>query len=100
MKSFWATEAVLMTICLILHNLVTVLIKQVLHTVDKDRKLRTLRMEYLVIPALMGKSGRDDVLRLGISNHNRRTKFTEALARLKDMKLIFYCNAVEKEVLA
>lgn len=79
MKSFWATEAVLMAICLILHNLVTVLIKQVLHTVDKDRKLRTLRMEYLVIPAFMGKSGRDDVLRLGISSHKRRTKFTKHL---------------------
>jgi hypothetical protein len=71
MKSFWATEAVLMTICLILNNLVTVLIKQVLHTSDKGRKLRTIRMEYLVIPALLGKDGRDDVLRLGISNLNR-----------------------------
>jgi len=95
MKNFWATEAVLMTICLILHNLVTVLIKQVLHTSEKDRKLRTLRMEYLVIPALMGKNGRDDVLRLGLTNPKRQTKFTEALKRLKDMRLTFYCNAVE-----
>jgi hypothetical protein len=97
MKSFWATEAVLMTICLILHNLVTVLIKQVLHTGDKDRKLRTIRMEYLVIPALLGKDGRDDVLRLGLSNPKRQTKFTEALERLRDMRLTFYCNAVEVE---
>lgn len=74
MKSFWATEAVLMTICLILHNLVTVLIKQVLHTSDKDRKLRTNRMEYLVVPALLGKDGRDDVLSLGLSNPKRQTK--------------------------
>jgi transposase len=73
MKSFWATEAVLMTICLILHNLVTVLIKQVLHTSDKDRKLRTNRMEYLVVPALLGKDGRDDVLSLGLSNPKRQT---------------------------
>lgn len=95
MKSFWATEAVLMTICLILHNLVTVLIKEVLHTRDKDRKLRTIRMEYLVIPALLGKDGRDDVLRLGISNPKRQTKFAEALDRLKDLRLTFYCYAVE-----
>ena len=100
MKSFWATEAVLMTICLILHNLVTVLIKQVLHTSDKDRKLRTIRMEYLVVPALLGKDGRDDVLRLGLTNPKRQTKFTEALERLKDMKLTFYCNAVENEEVA
>lgn len=97
MKNFWATEAVLMTICLMLHNLVTVLIKQVLNVNDKDRKLRTLRMEYLVVPALLGKDGRDDVLRLGLSNPKRQTKFIEALDRLEDMRLTFYCNAVENE---
>lgn len=99
MKSFWATEAVLMTICLILHNLVTLLIKQVLHTSDKNRKLRTLRMEYLIVPALLGKDGRNDVLRLGLSNPKRRTKFADILVRLKSLRLTFYCNAVEnKEV--
>lgn len=100
LKSFWATEAVLMTICLILHNLVTLLVKQVLHTSDKDRKLRTIRMEYLVIPALMGKDGRDDVLRLGLSNPKRQTKFTETLDRIRDMKLTFFCNAVGDEGVA
>ena len=44
LKNFWVTEAVLMSICLILHNLVTVLIKQVIHNNDKDRKLCTIRM--------------------------------------------------------
>ena len=89
-----------MTICLILHNLVTVLIKEVLHTRDKDRKLRTIRMEYLVVPALLGKDGRDDVLRLGLSNPQRQTKFTEALDRLRDLRLKFYCNAVGKKEVA
>jgi malate/lactate dehydrogenase len=46
-------------------------------------------MEYLVIPVLMGKSGRDDVLRLGLSNPKRQTKFTEALARLKENEAYF-----------
>lgn len=95
LKNFWATEAVLMTICLILHNLVTLFIKEVLHTDDKTKKLRTIRMEYLIVPALLGKNGRDDVLRLGISNHKRRTMFADVLERLEDLKLIFYCNAVE-----
>lgn len=95
MKNFWATEAVLMTICLILHNLVTMLIQQVLHSSDKGRKLRTIRMEYLVVPALLGKDGRDDVLRLGLSNPKRQAKFTEVLDRLRNLRLTFYCNAVE-----
>lgn len=97
MKSFWATEAVLMTICLIFHNLVTMLIKQIIHPADKWKKLRTLRMEYLIIPALLGSDGRDDVLRLGLSNHKRRSKFSQILESIKDMKKIFYCNAVEIE---
>ena len=100
MKSFWATEAVLMTICLLLHNLVTVLVKQVLLDSDKDRKLRTIRMEYLIIPALLGKNGRDDVLRLGLSNPKRRDKFSDVLDRLKDLRLTFYCNAVKSEEVA
>jgi len=37
MKSFWATEAVLMTICLIFHNIVTLLIKQVILSADKGK---------------------------------------------------------------
>jgi hypothetical protein len=97
-KNFWATEAVLMTICLIFHNLVTMLIKQIIHPADKGKKLRTLRMEYLIIPALLGKDGRDDVLRLGLSNHKRRSKFSQIIDSIKDMKKIFYCNAVGTEV--
>jgi len=54
-------------------------------------------MEYLVVPALLGKDGRDDVLRLGLSNPKRRTKFTQILDKIRDMELIFYCNAVELE---
>ena len=97
MKGFWATEAVLMTICLIFHNLVTMLIKQVIHPADKGRKLRSLRMEYLVVPALLGKDDRDNVLRLGLSNTKRKTKFTQLLDKIRDMELNFYCNAVELE---
>jgi hypothetical protein len=100
MKSFWATEAVLMTICLIFHNIVTLLVKQVILSADKGKKLRTLRMEYLIVPALLGKAGRDDVLRLGLSNPKRRSKFIQVLERIQDVRLIFYCNAVENVELA
>jgi hypothetical protein len=57
-------------------------------------------MEYLVIPALTGKNGRDDVLRLGLSNPKRKTKFIEVLDKLKVLRLTFYCNAVAEEELA
>jgi hypothetical protein len=95
MRNFWATEAVLMTICLIFHNLITLLVKTVIEPGGKRTKLRTLRMEYLIVPALMGKDGRDDVVRIGLSNPKRRTKFLQILERIKDMRLYFNCNAVE-----
>ena len=43
----------------------------------------------------MGKDGRDDVLRLRISNLKRRALFSDVLDRLKDLRPTFYCNAVE-----
>ncbi len=95
LRNFWATEAVLMTICLIFHNLITLLVKTVIEPGGKRTKLRTLRMEYLIVPALMGKDGRDDVVRIGLSNPKRRTKFLQILERIKDMRLSFNCNAVE-----
>jgi len=94
MKNFWATEAVLMTICLIFHNLITYLVKTVLRPEHQSQKLRTIRMEYLVVPALLGKDARDDVLRIGLSNPKRQTKFLDVLEKLKHIVLNFNCNAV------
>lgn len=96
MKSFWATEAVLMTICLIFHNLITLLVKTVIDPGGKRKTLKSLRMEYLIVPAIMGKDGRDDVIRIGLSNPKRKNKFIQILERIADMKVIFYCNAVEQ----
>ena len=94
MKNFWATEAVMMIICLIFHNLITYLIKFVLRSEQQNQKLRTVRMEYLVIPAIMGKNGKDDVLRLGIHKEKRRNKLLDVFEKLKLLTLMFNCNAV------
>jgi hypothetical protein len=94
MKSFWATEAVMMIICLIFHNLITYLIKYVLRSEKQTQKLRTLRMEYLVIPATLGKDGRNDVLRMGIRPGKRRNKLLDVFEKLKLLALNFNCNAV------
>ena len=95
MKNFWATEAVMMIICLIFHNLITYLIKYVLRSEKQNQKLRTVRMEYLIIPAIMGRDGREDILRLGIGNGKRRNKLLDVFEKLKLLVLKFNCNAVE-----
>jgi len=48
----------------------------------------------------MGKNGRDDVLRLGLSNSKRKNKFIEVLDKMKVLRLTFYCNAVAEEEVA
>lgn len=95
LDNFWATEAVLMTICLILHNLITYLIQHVIAEVGKNHKLRTIRMKYLIIPGQLGKNGRDYVLRLGISDPKRKSKFLQLIEKIELIFLNFNCNAVE-----
>ena len=75
LDNFWATEAGLMTICLIFHNLFLYLMKYIVNPEHSRQKLRTFRMRFLIVPGILGKDGRVDVLRLGIGNKTFRNKF-------------------------
>jgi len=91
--NFWATEAILITICLIYHNLICYLMKKVVNPECYRQKLRTFRMQFLIIPAVLCKNGRKFVIRLGIRNQKKRLKF---LKILEEIELInFNCNAVQ-----
>jgi len=95
LKSFWATEAVLMTICLIFHNLFLYLMKTVINQKHSRQKLPTIRMKYFIIPGMLGKDGRADVLRLGLRSKAGIKQFKKLLENIKNLPLNFNCNAVE-----
>jgi hypothetical protein len=49
----------------------------------------------LIIPGQLGKNGRDYVLRLGISDPKRKSKFLQLIEKIELIFLNFNCNAVE-----
>ncbi len=95
LDNFWATEAVLITICLIFHNLLLYLMKYIVNPEHSRQKLRTFRMKFLIVPGILGNDGRIDVLRLGIGNKTFRNKFKKLLDSIENIKLNFNCNAVQ-----
>lgn len=95
LNSFWATDAILMTICLIYHNLFMYLMKNVLNPSHYKQKMRTIRMKYLIIPGILGKDGRVDILRLGIGNKTFKKEFHKMLQGIEKLTLNFNCNAVQ-----
>lgn len=95
MDSFWATEAVLMTICMIFHNLFLYLMKNIFNPQHYRQKLKTIRMKYLIIPAVLGKNGRNDVLRLAIGNKSAKKNFLSLLTKMDSLTLNLNCNAVQ-----
>jgi len=93
MNNFWATESILAAICLLYHNLITYLMLYVIQSKHPRQTLKTTRMKYLIIPAIMGKSGRKDVLRLGIRDKARKKLILQMLEKIRITTLIFDCNA-------
>lgn len=96
LNSFWATDAILMTICLIYHNLFVYLMKNVLNPSHDKQKMRTIRMRFLIIPGMLGKDGRVDILRLGIGNKSFKKEFRKMLHGIEKLTLNFNCNAVQE----
>lgn len=93
LDNFWGTEAVLITIALIFHNLLHFLMIKVINPKHFRERLKTVRLKYFIIPGKLGKDGRRYTLQLNIQNKKKKNKFI-GFFRLID-KLIFNCNAVQ-----
>lgn len=95
LKNFWATEAVLMTVCLIFHNLYLYLIKKITKYGDQKDTLKSFRMKFLITPGILGKDGRRYVLRLGVRDDKTKNRFINILNIIEKITLNFNCNAVQ-----
>ena len=94
MNSFWATEAVLATVAMLYHNLIHFLIRNLLSKNSRMFGLGTLRMKYLILPAVLGSQGRTPILRVGVKDKSIRGKLTYWLTNIPNMQLNLNCNAV------
>jgi hypothetical protein len=80
LNSFEGTDAVFRLVCFLFNLLAQ--FKQAV-TGDTKPQLNTLRTQLLVVGAILGADGRQQVLRLGLRSR-QRARFAEALERLDD----------------
>jgi len=96
LKSFWATEAVMAMIALVLFNLVFFLKKHVINKNSKiKQKLSTIRMNHFIVPAALGSNGRKKILRLGVKDSKKQNFIINMLQLINKMNFTLNCDAIE-----
>jgi hypothetical protein len=95
-KDFWATEAVLMMIALVFHNLIVYLNRTILNPHRPQEQLKTLRHKYFTRPGQLGSGGRDYVLRLSLQERKIRAKLISLIGRISLIPHRLNCIAVDQ----
>ena len=87
-RSFWGTEAGMLLIGMVFHNLIHHLNRRVLKTeAEGVCRLKKIRLKVLAIPALYGSGGRMPVLRLGVRDPRMRARIRYWLQRICRLEL-------------
>lgn len=73
LDKFYAVEAA-MLIRILFYNIINLFRSKCLGDVEKRQTLSTLRMKYLLIPAVLGRDGKHMILRLGVRSQKVRSK--------------------------
>jgi hypothetical protein len=94
LDNFWATEAVMVMNALVFHNLVHYLNRNILNPNQPQKQLKTLRAEHFILPAQLGNSAGDWVLRLGVRGQKFRGRICHVLERIMSIPHRLNCNAV------
>ncbi|MDP2969133.1 MAG: IS1380 family transposase [Deltaproteobacteria bacterium] len=81
MKKFYAVEAA-MVLRVLVYNLFVLFRYEFLGKKEKRQHLKTLRYKYFVLPAQMGKDGREAVLRISTGSRKVRSKISYLFARI------------------
>ena len=96
MERFYAVEAA-MVLRILMYNLFLLFKQEFLGQKEKRQQLKTLRYKYFVLPAYMGRTGRDVLLRISVMNKKIRAKlaylFTRISQYIPDVDL--NCSAFE-----
>ena len=93
MNNFYSTEAA-MLVRIMFYNIFNFFRSEFLSEGESRKTLHTLRSKYFIIPSVLGRDGKNPVLRLGIKKQNVRLKFRSILDKIDAYYSI--CNAVRK----
>lgn len=80
-NGFYATEAA-MLIRVMFYNILNLFRSEMLPEPESKQRLQTLRSRYFITPAVLGRDGKNPVLRIGIRKQNLRQKFLYILASI------------------
>ncbi len=96
LKRFYAVEAA-MVLRVLVYNLFLLFRHEFLGKKEKRQRLKTLRYKYFVVPAQMGSTGRDAVLRISVRSRKIRSKFSYLITRVSQYlpNLDLNCTALE-----
>jgi hypothetical protein len=71
-----------MLIRIMFYNILNLFRQEMLSEPESRQRMQTLRSQYFIIPALLGRDGKSPILRLGIRKQNVRQKFNYILNRI------------------
>jgi hypothetical protein len=80
-NSFYATEAA-MLIRIMFYNILNLFRQKILPEPELRQRMQTLRSKYFITPAVLGRDGKNPILRLGVRKQNVRLKFIYILNRI------------------
>jgi hypothetical protein len=95
LHGFWATEAVMILVGMVFHNLILYLNRNILNRQGVLPQLKTMRLKYFAWPALLGKSGGTPTLRLGIRDRSLRGQVRYWLGKIAEIPLRLNCIAID-----
>lgn len=95
LHGFWATEAVMILVGMVFHNLILYLNRNILNPQVALPQLKTIRLKYFAWPAILGKSGGTPTLRLSIQDRSLRGKVRYWLGKIAEIPLQLNCIAID-----
>lgn len=85
LDNFWATEAVMVASAVIFYNLMHYLTRNFIAPQGPHPQLKTLRARLFIIPAILGRDGRQSVIRVAVKDRKTRGKLISLLHRISNL---------------
>jgi len=95
LDNFWATEAVMVMIALVFHNMLHYLNRNILNRGRSKSQTKTIRARYFILPAQLGNSGGTYRLRIAVKAGQLRARIIHFLNRIKQLPHRLNCIAVD-----
>ena len=93
----WVQTTAMLTMLMLAYNLYHLFAQTVLPKKDRVKKLSTIRSELFMVGGVIGQSGRDQVLRLSVTEHSFRRRIEYLFIQIEQAvaRLVGNCKTME-----